>query len=136
MAFQIQKIYPLDLEPRKAIGVDLPFSGKAVFNSNYLTKDAIRNNLINYFLTNKGERYLNPSFGSNIRKLLFENINQDSLDDIKDMVSDDISNYFPRVTPIVFELTAAPDSNTVRFYMKYSIQDTNIEDELLINIEQ
>lgn len=136
MAFQIQKIYPLDLEPRKAIGVDLPFSGKAVFNSNYLTKDAIRNNLINYFLTNKGERYLNPSFGSNIRKLLFENINQDSLDDIKDMVSDDISNYFPRVNPIVFELTAAPDSNTVRFYMKYSIQDTNIEDELLINIEQ
>ena len=136
MAFQIQKIYPLDLEPRKAIGVDLPFSGKAVFNSNYLTKDAIRNNLINYFLTNKGERYLNPSFGSNIRKLLFENINQDSLDDIKDMVSDDISNYFPRVNPIVLELTAAPDSNTVRFYMKYSIQDTNIEDELLINIEQ
>jgi len=136
MAFQIQKIYPLDLEPRKAIGVDLPFSGKAVFNSNYLTKDAIRNNLINYFLTNKGERYLNPSFGSNIRKLLFENINQDSLDDIKDMVSDDISNYFPRVNPIVFELNAAPDSNTVRFYMKYSIQDTNIEDELLINIEQ
>ena len=52
MAFQIQKIYPLDLEDRKAIGVDLPFTGTAVFNSNYLTKDAIRNNLINYFLTN------------------------------------------------------------------------------------
>jgi len=136
MAFQIQKIYPLDLEPRKAIGIDLPFSGKAVFNSNYLTKDAIRNNLINYFLTNKGERYLNPSFGSDIRKLLFENINQDSLDDIKDLVAEDISNYFPRVSPVVFELNATPDSNTVRFYMKYSILDTNIEDELLINIEQ
>lgn len=136
MAFQIKKIYPLDLEPRKAIGVDLPFSGKAVFNSNYLTKDAIRNNLINYFLTNKGERYLNPAFGSNIRRLLFENINQDSLDDIKELVSDDLSNYFPRVVADTFELTASPDSNSVRFYLKYTIADTNIEDELLINIEQ
>lgn len=136
MAFQVQKIYPLDLEARKAVGVDLPFSGKAVFNSNYLTKDAIRNNLINYFLTNKGERYLNPSFGSDIRRLLFENITEDSLEDIKEMVADDISTYFPRVVPTAFELTATPDSNTVRFYMKYKITDTNIEDELLINIDQ
>jgi phage baseplate assembly protein W len=136
MAFQIQKIYPLDLEPRKAIGVDLPFSGKAVFNSNYLTKDAIRNNLINYFLTNKGERYLNPSFGSNIRKMLFENISQDTLEDIKEIIAEDLSTYFPRVSPKTFELTATPDSNTIRFYLNYSIADTNIEDELLINIDQ
>ena len=136
MAFQIQKIYPLDLEDRKAIGVDLPFTGTAVFNSNYLTKDAIRNNLINYFLTNKGERYLNPSFGSNIRKLLFENINEDTLEDIKELIKDDLSTYFPRVSPTKFELTAIPDSNTIRFYLQYKIIDTNIEDELLINIEQ
>jgi len=51
MAFDAKKINPLDRQPRKAVGVNLPFSGQAVFNSNYLTKDAVRNNLINYFLT-------------------------------------------------------------------------------------
>jgi len=116
--------------------VDLPFSGNAVFNSTYLTKDAIKANLVNYFLTNKGERYLNPNFGSDIRKLLFENIDQNALEDIKEIIIGDIKNYFPRVLPTTFEITSDPDNYIVRFYMKYSIVDTNINDELLINIEQ
>ena len=32
MAFNRRKINPLDLQPRKAIGVSLPLSGKSVFN--------------------------------------------------------------------------------------------------------
>lgn len=136
MAFNVQKIDPLDLQPRKAVGVNLPFSGQAVFNSTYQTKDAIKANLINYFLTNKGERYLNPNFGSNIRTLLFESIVQDSLEDIKEIIAQDIKNYFPRVIPTRLEVSSQPDTNTVNFYMKYQIADSNIEDQLLINIEQ
>lgn len=136
MAFEVKKIYPLDLQPRTAIGVDLPFTGNAVFNSTFETKDAIKVNIINYFLTNKGERYLNPSFGSNIRKQLFENITQDGLENIKEIISVDIQTYFPRVSPTVLEVTATPDQNSVRIYIKYQIIDSNIEDELLINIDQ
>lgn len=136
MAFDVKKIDPLDLQPRKAIGVSLPFSGQAVFNSTYESKDAIKANLINYFLTNKGERYLNPYFGSNLRSLLFENIVQDTLDNLKESISQDVRAYFPRVFPTRIELRSEPDSNTVRFYMSYQILDTNIQDQLLINIEQ
>jgi len=136
MAFEVKKINPLDLQPRKAVGINLPFTGKAVFNSTYQTKDATRVNLINFLLTNKGERYLNPTFGSNIRLMLFKNINQDNLDEIEDMISEDISNYFPKVNPTALKITSSPDTNTVRFYLKYKIIESNIEDELLINIEQ
>ena len=136
MALQIQHIDPLDLQPSTAVGVNLPFSGEAVFNSTYLTKDAIKNNIINYFLTNKGERYMNPNFGSNIRKLLFENVNQDTLDNIEAIVASDIGKYFSRVTLSKLEVTSAPDTNTVRLYIRYSISDTNIEDEILVNIDQ
>ena len=66
MALDVKKINPLDRQPRKAVGLDLPFSGQAVFNSTFQTKDALKINLINYFLTNKGERMLNPTFGSSI----------------------------------------------------------------------
>ena len=40
MAFNVKNINPLDRQPRKAIGVDLPFSGDGVFNSTFQTKDA------------------------------------------------------------------------------------------------
>jgi phage baseplate assembly protein W len=136
MAFNSRKINPLDLQPRKAIGVSLPLSGKAVFNSTYQTKDAIRTNLINYFLTGQGERYLNPSFGTILRNLMFENINQDMVDRVKSTVRRGLNEYFPNVIPTDFQVLGEPNTNTVTLLLRYAIRDTNIEDEVVINFEQ
>ena len=135
MAFEIKKINPLDRQPRKAVGVDLPFSGDGVFNSTFQTKDALKVNLINYLLTNKGERPLNPGFGAGIRELLFENINQEELEDIKETISTNITRFFPNIKPTRLEVTSDPDTNIINFFLRYAIADQNIEDELLINIE-
>ncbi len=59
----------------KAVGVNIPFNAPAVFQSNYLTREAIKNNLTNFFSTKQGERVFNPFFGSTIQTVLFENIN-------------------------------------------------------------
>jgi len=135
MALDVKKINPLDRQPRKAVGLDLPFSGQAVFNSTFQTKDALKINLINYFLTNKGERMLNPTFGSSIRELLFENINQNALEEIKTIVKNDLNTFFPRVIPTKLELFSDPDTHIVSLFMRYAIKDANIQDEVLINIE-
>ena len=136
MAFDVKKINPLDRQPRKAVGVNLPFSGQAVFNSNYLTKDAVRNNLINYFLTGRGERYMNPSFGSGLPSELFEQITEDKLNVLGMKIKDELRLYFPKVVSQDLSLVADPDKNSIEFYLKYSILDSNIEDEVIINIEQ
>ena len=136
MAFNSRKINPLDLQPRKAVGVSLPLSGKAVFNSTYETKDAIRTNLINYFLTGQGERYLNPTFGTELRNLMFENIDQEMVSRVKSTVQRGLSEYFPRIKPTDFQVLGSPDTNTVTLLLRYAIQDTSIEDEVVINFEQ
>ncbi len=136
MAFNTKKINPLDLQPRKAIGVSLPLSGKAVFNSTYQTKDAIRTNLINYFLTGVSERYLNPSFGSPLRELMFNNITEEFNTEIESVVRRGISEYFPAVQPTAIQVNPNPDRNTVTLFLRYAIRDTNIEDEVVINFEQ
>ena len=136
MAFDIKKINPLDTQPRKAIGVSLPFSGKAVFNSTYQTKDAIKANLINYILTGKGERYFNPTFGSGIRNLIFQNINRDNLTDLEFLIRDALEKYFPKLEVLNLNIQGAPDSNLVSFTMNFRITDTQVEDEITINFEQ
>jgi phage baseplate assembly protein W len=136
MAFLVQKINPLDLQPRKAIGVKLPFSGDAVFNLTYQSRDAIKANLINFFLTGRGERLYKPFFGTGLRNLLFENITQDVLDSIEEEIRVSLEFYFPRVTPTNLQIVPDVDSNKINFYLRYSISDTNIEDELIINIQQ
>ena len=50
MAFGAKKIFVIDTQPGTAVGLSLPFNAPATFTSTYTTQDAIRNNLINYFL--------------------------------------------------------------------------------------
>lgn len=136
MAFQIEKIHPLDLQPRKAIGVAIPFAAKDVFLSTYTSKDALKSNLINFLLTEQGERFLNPDFGAGLRALLFEQYTADVKDQIDGKIRSGIYTYFPNVIVTALTVTGSPDINTVTIYMQYAVDQTNIQDELLINFEQ
>ena len=136
MAFEVKKIDPLDLQPRKAVGVSLPFSGKAVFNSTFQSKDAIKTNLINYFLTSRGERYMNPEFGNGLQALLFDQLTEDKVRQIDAQIRRDLDLYFPKVQATNISTVGEPDTNTVQFSMSYVVEETNIEDEVTINFVQ
>ena len=136
MAFEIKKIDPIDLQPRKAVGVSLPFSGKAVFNQTFETKQAVKTNLINYFLTSRGERYLNPTFGNRLQNLLFEQLTQDKVTEINELVKNDLELFFPKVEPLQINTLGNADRNTISFSLRYRLRDTDIEDEVVINFEQ
>tara|TARA_Y100001972_G_scaffold56917_1_gene70016 strand:+ start:1566 stop:1973 length:408 start_codon:yes stop_codon:yes gene_type:complete len=135
MAFEPRRIDPLDLQPRKAVGVSLPFSGTAVFNSTFQTVDAIKANLVNYLLTGRGERYFRPTFGSGLRNLLFENTSNQTLEEIEILIRQALKNFFPQLTVTDLQLINKIDQNIVEFKLKFSIAGTRIEDEILINFE-
>ena len=133
MAFAATKIFPNDLRPSVAIGFDLPLNGEAVFISNYQTKDAIKNNLINYFLTNPGERPGNPTFGAGLRAFIFTQIDNTDLSYIKDDIQEKILTFFPNV--IIQEITVLPTerSNQIQINITYSVKDTSIKDALSLS---
>ena len=97
MAFGAVQIYPNDTRARVGIGVDIPFNEGGVFTPNYTTKEAIKNNLINYFLTNPGERPGNPTFGGGLRNFIFTNIDSENLDFLKDDINEKLKNQFPNI---------------------------------------
>lgn len=136
MAYGAKRINPIDLEKRRAVGITVPLSGKAVFNSSYETIDAIKSNLINFLLTGKGERYFNPSFGSGIRNLIFANIGRESLTSLELVIRQEISNYFPTLSITELSLRDQLDNNAILFNLKFNLVDTLIEDEITINFEQ
>jgi phage baseplate assembly protein W len=136
MAFNIQQINPLDLQPRKAVGVGLPFSSNSVFNSTYTTQDALKANLINYFLTEKGERFLNPNLGAGLRALLFDQMTEDKKEEIQYTIRQGVAEWFPNVIIQDLATRYAQDSNTATVLMRYIVSQTNIQDQLVINFEQ
>tara|TARA_R110000822_G_scaffold9093_10_gene35509 strand:- start:1283 stop:1690 length:408 start_codon:yes stop_codon:yes gene_type:complete len=133
MAFGATRIFPNDQRPRVAIGFNLPMNEGGVFTPNYQTKQAIKNNLINYFLTNPGERPGNPTFGAGLRAFIFTQIDNTDLSYIKDDIQEKILTFFPNV--IIQEITVLPTerSNQIQINITYSVKDTSIKDALSLS---
>jgi phage baseplate assembly protein W len=130
MAFNPQQIDPIDLNPNVAIGVNLPFSGPGVFTPNYLTSQAIKNNIINFFLTNPGEIIMNPTFGGGLRNYIFDQIAENTLDFLKQDVEQKLEKYFPAVIVDSLDVLRNDDDNSVIVQLKYSIEYSNINDNI------
>ena len=134
MPFNPQSINPVDLNPNVAVGVNIPFSGPAVFTQNYLTGQAIKNNIINFFLTNPGERPLNPTFGGGLRAFIFEQINENNLDGLKENISFQIKNIFPSILVTSLNIIRNDDTNSITVQLKYSVANSNINDNLTLQL--
>jgi len=130
MAYRVANQFPIDTKARKAVGVAVPFSQPWVFTSTYTTKDAIKSNLINYFLTNRNERVFNPSFGGNLRAFIFEQITNQTTDALKEQIQSDLQRYFSLIQIRNLEILAAEDYNTVQVILTYSVINFGIEDQI------
>ena len=128
MAFIISSKFPVDTLPDVAVGVSIPFTGRAVFNQTFITSDQIKSNLVNYFLTNNGERYLNPGFGGNLRATLFEAISNNNLDNLETQIKDQLSNLFPSVKVINLTINSLPDQNLISINLSYRVLNQDPDD--------
>lgn len=135
MAYNLKNINVLDLKPSTGIGVALPFSNPAVFETVYTTKEQLRYNMINFLLTDRGERIFNPNFGANIRAQLFEQITQETLDALDIQIKNGIAQYFPNVTITDLGFIPEPDRNTLLIQFSYTINNTGESDNLIISLD-
>jgi|TARA_R100000479_G_scaffold133636_1_gene70989 hypothetical protein len=135
MARILQSRNPIDLQPSRAVGFGFPLDGDAVFIPTYTTREQTKANMLNYLLTNRGERVFRPNFGSNLRSLLFENIVDAELEDLQSIIQEDIRRFFPNVTVKQIEFNNEPDRNEINFTLTYEIINLGVEDNLEIVIQ-
>jgi len=135
MAFGAQRIFPLDTKPSTAVGIAFPFNIPGVFRQTYTTQDAIKINLLNFFLTDPPERYLNPNFGAGLRKFIFEQISRNNLEGLKENIASQIKDFFPNVLVRSLNIYSDPDTNQITIELKYSVVATNISDTIQITFE-
>jgi phage baseplate assembly protein W len=132
MAFGAKIINPLDTRPGTGVGVNLPFNAPGVFKITYTTQEATKVNLINFFLTNQNERYLNPNFGGNLRTFIFQQISDNNIEGLKEDIQSQIATNFPQVVIDSLEIDLLPDNNQINVVLKYNINNTGINDTLEI----
>jgi phage baseplate assembly protein W len=130
---QVIRVNPLDLRKNIAIGVSLPFKGP--FKSTFTTKDQIKSNLINLLLTNKGERIMNPTFGCDIKKQLFQNITTDLQQNIINIITEAVSIFMPEIQVGLIEVVPNIDLHSIDITVYYKIRISNTPGQLTIQFE-
>ena len=135
MAYRPININPLDLKPSVALGVSIPFNNQSAFSSVYTTAEQLKNNIINYLLTDKRERVFNIGFGAGLRSQLFEQITSDRLDALEVRIGEELASYFPKIVLTELSIVPSYDENYITLKIKYNIENTGKADEILLNFD-
>jgi phage baseplate assembly protein W len=128
---QTFRLNPHDVGQPRGIGINVLFNNDtSVFNQTFTTKDQVKSNLINFILTNKGERMFNPTFGGNLRAALFEP--DVMFDSVAARLEEEIYAYVPNIIINNISIKLLSDQNIVTISLFYSIN--NQQDNLVINV--
>lgn len=88
-----------------------------IFKNEY----AVINSIKNLVLTNFYERPFQPQIGSNVRRLLFENVDRIVAAQLERSIEESILNYEPRVQISKVIATPSPDENKYDVYLEFYI---------------
>ena len=95
-----------------AIGISLPIQiTNTAFEQTFQTSEQVKSNIKNLLLTKKGERILQPEFGSGLQSLLFEPNVDDFEGRIEDTINESLEQWLPYVTAEEIDIDA---SDTLR----------------------
>jgi phage baseplate assembly protein W len=96
----------------------------------HVDEQAVINSLKNIILTNHYEKPFNPDYGSNIRALLFENIDSITAITLEREILQTIENFEPRVS--VSKVTAIPDFDNNGYSIKLDFFIINLTNPITI----
>ena len=108
---------------RNFCDLDLSFNIHPVLKDINIHKNeyAIINSVKNLILTNHYERPFQPELGSNIRRLLFENVDSVMAAQIEREIEETINNFEPRAEVSKVTAIAAPDENRYNIILEFFV---------------
>ena len=124
-----------DLNPNVYIGLTLPMKpdDNNVFSLTKNSFDQVRHNLRNLLLTNVGERVYQPEFGSKLRELCFEQLDDTLPQRVEDEVRRAVNFWLPYVNIVEVE-TLTQEDNKSKIFVRVKFS-TTLNSETLQQIE-
>ena len=151
----IYQYQPTNTNPDVAIGILLPFNksipgknihdqfgqtdytsgslgGGSVFESSYSTEEQVISNLKNLILTRKGERIMQPTFGTDIQKSLFEP-NTDQLEiELEESITSDIKFWLPYVIVNGVDVIRNINNHSINIRIRFRITESGANMVIMI----
>lgn len=88
--------------------------------------EAVKNSILNAFLTSPGDKILNPTYGIDLRQYLFEPIDEFTSELIQDDIETKLPNVEPRVQVVNVEIIPDEDNNLYEINLEINIPSLNV----------
>lgn len=145
MAYELGRFNTQDLSVNKdkvlGIGINKQSDSNGIFSVNYTTVSQAKDNLVNLIMTRKGERTMQPEFGCDIWRLIFEQITTETLEiDIERTIVDAVNIWLPylNIDQILFDYDETDiDNHSIFLQIVFSLKiNSNFGDSVTILVEQ
>ena len=143
MAYELNQKIVIDTEEFNnfAVGITLPIQrgNDGYFAQSFRTFDQVRSNLKNLLLTKKGERILQPEFGSGLHDLLFNPATEKFEEDLETTINDSVAKWLPYI--IVEDINVdiskeQTDNNQAKVSLKFRQEGDQTLDTLTFLVEE
>ena len=118
-----------DQDARVSVGIDFPFARvpnqDGYFKTTKTTMDSIKNNIRLLLQTEQGERVFQPNLGMNLKRLLFEQITEDTSIEIENNIVDVFETWLPFVELKGIDVNIDPtnqEQNKIKINITFSIK--------------
>jgi len=155
----VYQYQPINENPEQAVGIPLPFNkashvatdnfrsstfgdsadysaqagaGAVVFGQTFSTEEQAISNLKNLLLTFKGERYMQPNFGTRIREILFDNNTPNLRTALEAALREDIGYWLPYIEIVQLDMISTHEGHGITMRLHFRV--SNVGANLVINI--
>lgn len=123
---------------REYTDVNMLFERNPSTGDIYLSRDAnsVKQSVRNIVLTNHFEKPFRPKVGSNLRDILFDNIDPFTIDRAEDFIRDSIRSSEPRAQILSISIDGKPDSNAINITIEFLVVETREQVILSITLQR
>jgi len=143
MAYELNKKIVIDTEEFNnfAVGITLPIQrgNDGYFRQSFRTFDQVRSNLKNLLLTKRGERLLQPDFGSGLHDLLFNPATEKFEEDLETTINNAVAKWLPYITVEDIDIDISKemtDNNQAKVSLKFKQEGDQTLDTLTFLVEE
>ena len=85
---------------------------------------AVKRSIVNLLLTDNDERLYQPNVGANLKYLLFEPADSQTLSLLRDHIMNCLDKYEPRIRVLDLQLQTSPDEYQINVTLKFALVNT------------
>lgn len=123
-----------------AYGLNYPIkNGSNMFDSTFTLVDAARANIVNLLSTRKGERIMQPDFGSGMHEFLFEPMDTEFEQKIQKEITETVRFWLPYVTIEEIEVDMSPemkDRHTANMRLTFRVGESIDLNEVTFTVQE